>query len=641
MIGFIALVAGMLSLVIAAMRVSSRWSGGELLGIACTLGPIGLGWLVFVFSLFFSLTPATVLAAALTFFAPAVWLWRRLSLPWPRLVPRGGALAPALVVMLLTLVCSAVLRESWVEKPDGTITTGTANNLGDVVFHVGLAHSFVHGQNFPPDSIHFAGRRLAYSFIPDVTTAALIAGGWETGTALWVPAGLALLGLLALLSSLTWRATNSSIAAALSPPLLLLAGGLRRIGDVPLWFGGEQVDWLSRPVAEAAWKNPFLSLLVTQRSTLMGLGVIAVIAAAAWLAFGADERVDEAERRRLLISVGVLSGLLPLVFAHGFLALALILPALLLSCGQRDRLGWVLVGVPAALLAMPQVGWLLAEGGGGFIRWHPGWMSAGEEGLGVLRFTRFWLLELGPFVPLALLGLAIPDAAKLRRAFWAPWWIAFCVGSLFAVAPWIWDNTKLLVVWFTFAVVVVAAVLARTARHAWWGAVVATLTVGLLCLSGAGDLGYVLLEERDFEEYAPHALIAARELRATTPPDAVFVEHPHWAQLAFLVGRRSFMGYPGHLWSHGIAYEERERGLAAFYRSVAIGSARGREGALRFLLDSGIDYVVVGSREQSAYGVSAEHFAGWLVTAYRAPGLAVFRSASVAGAAAETEEGPQ
>jgi len=87
------------------------------------------------------------------------------------------------------------------------------------------------------------------------------------------------------------------------------------------------------------------------------------------------------------------------------------------------------------------------------------------------------------------------------------------------------------------------------------------------------------------------------------------------------------MGYPGHLWSHGIAYEEREQGLAAFYRSVASGSAREREGALRFLLDSGIDYVVVGSREQSAYGVSAEHFAGWLETAYRAPGVAVFKAA--------------
>ena len=640
MIGFIALVAGMLCLAIGAMRVSRRWSSGELLGIACSLGPVGVGWLVFVSSLVVSLTPATVLAGALAFLVSAVWMWRHLSPPWPRLMPRGRALAPALAVLVLSVTCSAVLRESWVEKPDGTITTGTANNLGDVVFHVGLAHSFVHGQNFPPDSIHFAGRRLAYSFIPDVTTAALIAGGWETGTALWVPASLALSGLLILVSSLTWRATNSGTAAALSPLLLLLAGGLRRIGDVPLWFGGEEVEWLSRPVAGAAWKNPFLSLLVTQRSTLMGLGVIAVIAVAAWLAFGTDERVEERERRRLLIGVGVLSGLLPLVFAHGFLALALILPALLLSCGQRDRLSWVLVGVPAALLAIPQVGWLLAEAGGGFIRWQPGWMSAGEEGLGVLRFARFWLVELGPFVPLALLGLAIPGAAKLRRAFWAPWWIAFCVASLFAVAPWIWDNTKLLVIWFTFAVVVVAAVLARTARHAWWGAVVATLAVGLLCLSGARDLGYVLLEERDLEEYAPHALIAARELRATTPPDAVFVEHPHWAQLAFLVGRRSFMGYPGHLWSHGIAYEERERDLQAFYRSVATGSEPERRSALRFLVDSGIDYVVVGSRERRAYGVLPQHFATWLETTYSAPGVSVFQAVPAGGSAAETQGDP-
>ena len=58
--------------------------------------------------------------------------------------------------------------------------------------------------------------------------------------------------------------------------------------------------------------------------------------------------------------------------------------------------GWLLVGGPAALLSLPQVAWLLAEGGVGFIRWHPGWMSASEEGFGVLRFAGFWLLELGP-----------------------------------------------------------------------------------------------------------------------------------------------------------------------------------------------------------------------------------------------------
>jgi uncharacterized membrane protein len=121
---------------------------------------------------------------------------------------------------------------------------------------------------------------------------------------------------------------------------------------------------------------------------------------------------------------------------------------------------------------------------------------------------------------------------------------------------------------------------------------------------------------------------AARELRATTPAEAVFVEQPHWAQLAFLVGRRSFVGYPGHLWSHGIASAGREQGVASFYRSVATGSARERESARRFLRDSGIDYVVVGVRERRSYGVSAEDFAGWLETAYRAPGVAVFKVAS-------------
>ncbi len=644
MTGVAALLAAMACMAFVAMALSMRWSIGELLGVAFTLGPVALGWFAFLAGITVGLTHAAVIGIALASLAVAGILWLRLRRPWPALGMHARLVAPLLAVTISTLAGSAVLRDAWVEASDGKITTGTANNLGDVVFHVGLAHSFAYGENFPPDSIHFAGRRLAYSFVPDVTTAALIVAGWSTGQAVWIPACLSLAGLLTLLASLTWRATGSSLAAALSPPLLLLAGGVRRVGDLPRWLAGNDIDWLATPVADAAWKNPLLSLFVTQRSTLMGLGVVVAVAVAAWLAFGADgrasDRPSDSERRRLLLGIGVVAGSLPLVFAHGFLALALVLPALLLACGQRNRVDWLLVGGPAALLAIPQVAWLVAEGGAGFIRWHPGWMSAGEEGFGAWRFARFWLIELGPFVPLALLGLAIPAASRLRRTFWAPWWIVFGVASLVAVAPWIWDNTKLFVIWFTFAVVGVAAVLAQTARRAWWGAVLALLVSGLICLSGARDLGYVLFEERDFEEYPRSALTAARQLRLTTPPEAVFVEHPHWAQLAFLVGRRSFVGYPGHLWSHGIAYAEREQSLAAFYRSVASGTSGGRESALRFLLDSGIDYVVVGSRERGAYGVSADHLAGWLETAYRAPGVAVFKAVSGVDPAAGAVRGP-
>ena len=106
------------------------------------------------------------------------------------------------------------------------------------------------------------------------------------------------------------------------------------------------------------------------------------------------------------------------------------------------------------------------------------------------------------------------------------------------------------------------------------------------------------------------------------------------------MGRRSFVGYPGHLWSHGIAYEERERDLQAFYRSVATGSEPERQRALRFLADSGIDYVVVGSRERGAYGVLPEHFAAWLETTYSGPGVSVFQAVTAGRSAAETEGGP-
>jgi hypothetical protein len=89
-------------------------------------------------------------------------------------------------------------------------------------------------------------------------------------------------------------------------------------------------------------------------------------------------------------------------------------------------------------------------------------MAAGPTGPpGAWELVRFWLWNLGPFAPLAALAVLLARRIGVARpGFWGAAWAAFALPSLWAFAPWAWDNTKLFVVWLVLALVPVSGLLA-------------------------------------------------------------------------------------------------------------------------------------------------------------------------------------
>ena len=74
---------------------------------------------------------------------------------------------------------------------------------------------------------------------------------------------------------------------------------------------------------------------------------------------------------------------------------------------------------------------------------------------------------------------------------------------------------------------------------------------------------------------------------------------PTYNDPVYLTGRRTFLGYPGHVWSHGIDYAPREAELTRIYSGSADAGAR--------IERAGIEYVVVGPLEREEmrkYGLS-------------------------------------
>jgi uncharacterized membrane protein len=121
-------------------------------------------------------------------------------------------------------------------------------------------------------------------------------------------------------------------------------------------------------------------------------------------------------------------------------------------------------------------------------------------------------------------------------------------------------------------------------------------------------------EARIFDQQGiDFATIVAEETASTSLIlHAPIPNHP-----VVLTGRRSLMGYPGHVWSHGLDYTEREADIKNMYAGTA--------DAETLLARYGIDYVVVGPLERARMRVD-EAFIGRYRMVGEAGGYRLYRT---------------
>jgi uncharacterized membrane protein len=67
-----------------------------------------------------------------------------------------------------------------------------------------------------------------------------------------------------------------------------------------------------------------------------------------------------------------------------------------------------------------------------------------------------------------------------------------------------------------------------------------------------------------------------------------------------LTGRRSLLGYPGHIWTHGLEFAPREADIKRIYA--------GAPGADDLLTKYGVEYAVVGPLERNMMPVNQAFF---------------------------------
>ncbi|MBI3749339.1 MAG: hypothetical protein HY262_10925 [Chloroflexi bacterium] len=517
--------------------------------------------------------------------------------------PSARTLGPILYVGVATVLLRVVFDKVIIEH-DGGLFTGFVNNLGDLPFHLGVTSSFAYGQNFPPQDPTFAGTGFVYPYLSDVLAAMFVSLGASMRDAFFLEnlfLGLALIGLL---YRFTLVLTADRLAAWLAPILVLFSGGLGWLllfQDARTSEGG-LISLLGRLPHDYTigqlpfrWGNAITTLLVTQRSLLLGLPIALIAFVLLWKLLHLDRAAPgRVGPWRIALAAGLLTGSLPLVHAHTFIVVlgTAFLLGLLFRQWREERWRWWVVYVVAALvLGLPQIWWSTHDSvanAGTFFGLEVGW-DHGETNI-----AWFWFVNTGLFIPLAVTAavwqwrLAVPARSLLLfTAAFAAW---FVVPNVVKLAPWVWDNIKVLIYWYVGFVPLVALLLARMLGSGPGLRTVGASALVVLTLAGGLDVWRVVSGQTEYGEFDRDGIALAEAIRQDTPANALLLNAPTWNAPVFLSGRRTLLGYTGHVYSRGLPYVDREADIRRIYAGDA--------DADQLLARYGIQYIVVSPLER-------------------------------------------
>lgn len=442
------------------------------------------------------------------------------------------------------------------------VTTLSLTNYGDLPLHLNYIRALASGIDFLPINPIFAGDSLRYPF------------GANLYNALWECLGFHTIGHLFL------------TGVAMTVATLVL---LRELGGVWAMSAFFLAGGAITGVNELDWKNLFLSVWITQRGILWALPI------GLMLLMYLRAHLSEYSRlpQRAVGGLGRMWGVLPFFHAHAFVAVSVLL-FLLVRCDfgsllsskktkeflsrffYRNRaLYWAVV--PASFFIIYVTDGLSRAS---VVRMKWLWTLPADSRIEKI-LNWFWInfgYSLGALF-LMMLGLLLYERVERRNALieerrngWEKeaftYLACFACGLVVMLAPWEWDNIKILI-WpwiLCFGLIGRRYLLLADRRPSWiWQGLA---IVGVIVAFHRGAI--VLTESwKNPQQKSPvlwslDQLANAETVLTKISPKAVFAAATSPVHPLSYFGRIRVMGYPGHLWSHGIDYAETEKHLDDF-----------------------------------------------------------------------------
>ncbi len=419
---------------------------------------------------------------------------------------------------------------------------------GDTAFHNSQITGFAY-QGIPLLNPIYSGIPFRYPFLVNFFAACLLKLGMSLRLALILPQISNFLAFLTLFHVFSKRMTTHS-GVFFSFLVLLLGWG----------FGF--VSYLNDSIATGSWavtkeytnnlqdfrmQNFITALFLPQRGMLSGF-VIGLLLTVCFLF------QEGPLTRRQGAWLGVLLGILPLWHAHSFLFLSFSLLFWMTfryrSHWENNRHGILTFACVSAALSLPVMIWFSQQLSPS-MRLQYGWTTPQQN------IILFWINNTGLAIPLALFSIRQP-AIKRELYVFAPALIVFLAANFIVFQPWAWDDIKLFVWVFLFVSVLAGGYLGALFSRGP-GFKIATFIL-LLILTASGTLSIIQLLSPGFVTtiYDRHDIDLAEWVRKNTSPFSTFLisdvpAHP----VTGLAGRSPFLGYPGHVWTHGIDYRPR------------------------------------------------------------------------------------
>jgi hypothetical protein len=469
---------------------------------------------------------------------------------------------------------------------------------GDSAFHSSVITSFSQGYNFPPAYPMMDGQPLRYTFLIDFYSAMLDRLGMGLQWSAVLPGTIILCSLLSMLYFLAVRFTGEIEGGILSLILLVFSGGLGFLLAYNEWkspgmgilqfLTTHNLNYTTNYDLGYVFTN-FMIIVMAQRTALIGFaaGMLAILI---FYSIFVDRKENFNNRDSLLLA-GTISGLLPMFHMYSYICVMIAGTLLMLLFKEKK---WYFFLVPAILLALPQAYYISGQVSESFITIINGWMI--ED---IRDFPMFWIKNMGFSLLLLLIGLFLIGHDNIK--FYLPFFAIFIFANLIVLQPWDYDNHKYFSFWLMPSVIVMAVALLYVYRMPSLGKVMFGLFLILSILTGL--LVAIFMIGQSFVVFTAEDVTVADMIKEKTPPDSVFITGNSPANAAIgLAGRRSYLGYGGWLYTHGIDYGERENTVRKVYAAENAGETLG---TLRSL---NVSYVYISPHEWRNFLVNESFF---------------------------------
>ena len=483
-----------------------------------------------------------------------------------------------LLIVTIFILLFSYLASQLITYSSNSYKVGLVHAYGDTYLHLGIINSFAKGDNFPVTNTIIANQKISYPFLVDFITAVFINPlGLQVDQAIQTTGVLLTTSLMIILFFFGLRLLKRKLAAVLFCFLFLFNGGLgalKAIEDI------KQVNWnvarflTAIPYDYTAlknlnywWINVVISMLLPQRSFLLGLPLVLFILLLFW------SLQKDFNYRQYLLAIFLYS-LLPLVHTHSLLVVTpflLYMGIKILTNNKKKILSILLPIVPAAMVVIFLTRTFLEQSAGilSLIHFHPGWM-AGKENVYLFLIKNF-NITLIIILPLILYGFYKKHQISALGIIAQLWMV---IGCLFIFQPWDYDNVKIFVYWYLFSSLIISSYLAKLLDKKL--GVLAGIIICIMTFSGALDI-FRLSTRRlfntpniQYELHNSNDIEVADFIEKKTAKESIFLSPPIFNNPALtLAGRKLYLGFNGWLWTYGLDYSREERLASEMLMGVA------------------------------------------------------------------------